>query len=320
MNRTHSIKGKHYEIEPIADGVFAAIAIPGSGSVGNAGIIDLGNKTVLFDTGNTQQAAAELAQAAIELTQRPVDYVINSHWHGDHIRGNQVFPESLILSTSLTRDIMERVHPERIRSQQEHLPQLQARLLELEQQIAVERHDDTLHALQQQHGFLSEIAHSLPSLSLVLPHVTFDDQLTLHGSKRSATLCTYGGWHTASDLFLLLPDCGIAFLGDLAAINNHPLLRDGDPDGWLRILARLKHLELQRIVVGHGMTARADELAQMEAYIMDLQHLVQRFAAAGHAAEQIEQLEMPAAYREWLVPELFRQNCLFLFQRMTTTD
>lgn len=98
---------KHFRLNQVAEGIFAAISVPGTGSLGNATIIDLGNSTLVVDTFTTIQAAEDLQAAAIYLTGNPVSYVINTHWHSDHTSGNQLFtPKAQIISTSITREIM----------------------------------------------------------------------------------------------------------------------------------------------------------------------------------------------------------------------
>ena len=81
---------EHYRLEPVADGVLAAIALSGGGGVGQRRVVDLGGATLVFDTGMTPQAGAELRAAAEQIA--PVSIVANSHWHGDHVRGNQASP------------------------------------------------------------------------------------------------------------------------------------------------------------------------------------------------------------------------------------
>jgi Metallo-beta-lactamase superfamily len=71
----------HYRLLEVADGVHAAIDVPGGGAAGNAAIVDLWGTTLVFDTGMTPQAGAELRRAAEEVA--PVSVVVNSHWHAD---------------------------------------------------------------------------------------------------------------------------------------------------------------------------------------------------------------------------------------------
>jgi cyclase len=98
---------KHFRLEQLADGVYAAIHIGGGAAIGNAGIIDLGGRTLIFDAFFTPQAAADLRTAAEEITGRPVDMVVDSHYHNDHIWGNQAFSQHTdIISTAKTRQLI----------------------------------------------------------------------------------------------------------------------------------------------------------------------------------------------------------------------
>ena len=95
---------KHFRLQQLAEGVYAAIHMDGGTAISNAGIVDLGDHTLIYDTLMTPQAATDLRLAAETLTGRPIDMVINSHWHYDHIWGNQVFsPNTKIISTEETR-------------------------------------------------------------------------------------------------------------------------------------------------------------------------------------------------------------------------
>jgi len=85
-----------FRLKPLAEGVYAAIVEDGTGALGNAGIVDLGDRTLVFDTFQTPEAAIDLKFAAESLTGKAVSIVINSHWHNDHVLGNQVFEQALI--------------------------------------------------------------------------------------------------------------------------------------------------------------------------------------------------------------------------------
>jgi glyoxylase-like metal-dependent hydrolase (beta-lactamase superfamily II) len=84
---------KHFRLERAADGVYAAIHIDGGAAIGNAGIVDLGDRTPVYDTMFTPQAAEDLRAVAEALTGRAIDAIINSHYHNDHIWGNLLFIE-----------------------------------------------------------------------------------------------------------------------------------------------------------------------------------------------------------------------------------
>jgi glyoxylase-like metal-dependent hydrolase (beta-lactamase superfamily II) len=97
----------HFRIEKLADGVYAAIHKDGGGAICNAGIVGLGDRTLVFDVFLTPQAARDLKVAAELLTRKPVTLVVNSHCHNDHIWGNQVFTaQADILSTVTTAEMI----------------------------------------------------------------------------------------------------------------------------------------------------------------------------------------------------------------------
>src|SRR5512136_1696501 len=105
MKTSQQLPGsRHFRLEQLAEGVYAAIHRQGGGAIGNAGIVDLGDRTLVYDTFIAPRPAEDLKAAAEALTGRPVDTVIDSHWHSDHVWGNQVFGQDTdILSTEKTR-------------------------------------------------------------------------------------------------------------------------------------------------------------------------------------------------------------------------
>ncbi|WP_407269805.1 MBL fold metallo-hydrolase [Radiobacillus sp. PE A8.2] len=98
-----NIETEFFTLRQLGDGVYAAIAKPGQGAWSNAGFVDLGEELLVFDAFSTISAAQSLKQIAEKLTSKKVKYLINSHYHGDHVFGNQVFIDAVIVSTALTR-------------------------------------------------------------------------------------------------------------------------------------------------------------------------------------------------------------------------
>ncbi len=113
-------RSKHFEFQELADGIFAAIAKDGGAAIGNAGAIDLGDRALVFDTFLTPQAATDLRVSIEQTIGRTPEIVINSHYHNDHIWGNQVFEEnSLILSSTQTRHLITTAGMDEYRSYSE---------------------------------------------------------------------------------------------------------------------------------------------------------------------------------------------------------
>ncbi len=290
-------QSKHFQLHELADGVYAAIAIEGTGSGSNAGIINLGDRTLIFDTFTTPQAADDLRRAAEHLTGRPVSLVINSHWHADHIQGNQAFaPETTIVATRRTRELMATSGAETLASYKQTaadtLQQLQAELQQAqdEQQRA---------ALTVQLGEAAEMAACAPTLTLRLPDQTFDERLVIQGTRRTAELLTYGGGHTESDAFLLLPDDRLIFTGDLLFVKSHLWIGDGDPVTWRQIVARMKTLDTSVCVPGHGPIGTPADYDIETRYLEQVEQMVRNALQQGLSPEQAAAIPIPAAYADW---------------------
>ncbi|MBN1641802.1 MAG: MBL fold metallo-hydrolase [Anaerolineae bacterium] len=93
MHRPHT----HYDLQPLAAGVWAALAQPGGVAHANAGIVDLGAHTLIFDAAPSSEAAGELRTAAETLTGRSVAYLIDSHGHAGHCANDDVFDNDAIV-------------------------------------------------------------------------------------------------------------------------------------------------------------------------------------------------------------------------------
>nr|WP_281171433.1 MBL fold metallo-hydrolase [Peribacillus kribbensis] len=270
--------------------------------------MDLGGKTLIFDTLNSQSAASDLAEAALKTTGRPASYVINSHWHGDHIRGNQCFKGAVIFSSLATRNKMLEIHPERISDQQASIPQLRKHIKKLETDLARESNPEKKKKVNIQLNFLKEIEKSLPGLEFTLPDLTFEHKMVFTGNSRQAVLQTMGGGHTLCDSFLYLPEEEILFAGDLLFSGTHPNIKDGNPINWLGILQNIKQLSAKVLVPGHGPVSDESAITGMECYLTSLLEMAD-------ALHNVEETQIPLRFEAWEAPELFSQNLLFLSQQ-----
>ncbi len=316
MSITNPISSKHFRLEQLTEGVYACIHAEGGWAISNAGIIDLGDRTLVYDTFLSLEAAHDLRNAAEGLTGRPVQAVINGHPHNDHIWGNQVFSADVdIISTTRTRDLIETEGPLEVQDfqagSQQHLETYKA-LLKTES-------DETKRAILEYYiTYYQAIIATLPNLLLRLPNVTFTGELTLHGSKRSAKILTYDRAHSGSDAILHLPDDGVFFMGDILFIDVHPYLPDGDPDKIQSILAQVRELNPVILVPGHGPVGQASALDWNDRYIITLNALVNEAMQNGITEDAISMSPMPREYEHLMFPSFYPSNLKFLFQRQLT--
>ncbi|WNS46782.1 MBL fold metallo-hydrolase [Paenibacillus sp. MMS20-IR301] len=307
-------QSRHFHILPIADGIYALEAAEQGGAMSNAGIIDLGGCTLIFDTFNTPQAGQDLRRAALHLLNQPVRYVVNSHWHGDHVRGNQMFCEETIIASNITRELMRRTQPEWLARMTPLLPNLQTDLAALAAAISAEPDEAARLRLTAEQAYLQEIRESIETLIVTYPAITYSRELTLSGSKRSVALRSLGEAHTACDTILYSPADSVVFAGDVIAVQNHPLFTDGNPQSWLLALDTLEKLGAQQIVPGHGPVSGAGSISSMRQYITDLLALRGEHGSSGDAVE-ISDIPVPAAYQDWKATGVFYRNLEFLLSQ-----
>lgn len=281
----------------------------------NTGFVDLGETVLVFDSFNTQQAAAELREVIASVTGKPVSHLINSHWHGDHIRGNQVFRDVSIVATEQTKEIMQENHPARIARQRAGLDELREYIQTLEsQQNAIE--DGTQRArLSQEISLLKEIEISLPTLKLVLPNETFEATWYMEGTNRRVECHTLGGGHTVSDSFLYIPDARVCYIGDLVAVNNHMLIVDGNIENWISILDKLRSWEFDYVVPGHGQVGGKEWIEKAVDYLSDLLKTSAELRDKGYAEGEVGELDVPEKYKRWSASEIYPKNVQHLMSQ-----
>lgn len=287
------IESRHYHYQVISEGVFAAIAREGGGAFANSGIVDLGDQTLIFDTAMTPTAAYDLLNAAKTLTGRThVDFVVNSHYHRDHVRGNMVFPpETLILANRETRNLLNSKGRVQLKTDVEQIP---GRLHELDREYVRSYHHLSIAEqgdLQRMIGWHRATLDNLSRLRVRLPDVTFDRRMVVNGSRHRAVLIALDHAHTASDTLLYLPDLAIAFVGDLVSDAHHFWLGELAVDALEDALAFIETLSLRAIVPGHGTVLDHVPTATIIAYQRRLFALVQ--AAIDSALPKADLLATP---------------------------
>jgi glyoxylase-like metal-dependent hydrolase (beta-lactamase superfamily II) len=305
-------QSQYFTLQQVAEGVYAAIVVPGTGAWGNAGIVDLGDRTLVFDTFATPRAASDLRVVAEELTGRPVSWVVNSHNHLDHVFGNEVFTEASIVATAKTHELIAVRGPafiEQAKSSPEFLDELQAQIDQETDERKRKELAETLGEYRAIHGALS-------TLKLRLPNLTFEERMVFHGSRRVAHLVSYGGGHTPSDAFLYLPMDKVVFTGDLVQVGFHPMMSQGDPEEWDFYLEQVGRLEVEHLVPGHGPVGNMWDIVRTRQYLTDLQNLTVEVHHNGMSLELVDMLPIPTQYSHWESPSTFTANIHYLYERI----
>jgi glyoxylase-like metal-dependent hydrolase (beta-lactamase superfamily II) len=305
-------ESKHFQIERLADGVYAAVASEQGYACCNAGIIDIGDRTVLFDTFISPEAARDLLKVAEQLTSNKITQVINSHEHNDHIRGNQVFDSNVdIISTALTREAIARNEPGQIKLEKETILK---EIIDAQSKLDAEKDAKRRRELALLISYMQGVSESHCELKTRLPNITFENGLTIHGAERTIKLLPLAG-HTFSDVVLYLPKEKIAFMSDLLFVNMHPYLASGSPEQWKQSLAKVEKLGVRIAVPGHGSVGRSTDLSVMSQYIQSLESIVVNMIKSGKQVEQASLEQVPPPFDTWLCLEnFFVTNLKFLYK------
>src|SRR6266852_2834263 len=195
-----------FDIKPVADGVYAAIAKPAYKLNCNAAIILLGDSVLVVDTHSKPSAARALIEQIKKLTDKPVRYVVNTHFHWDHYQGNKAYPSSWpagveIISSEATRLNIEQRGIPSVKHEITTMPQEIEKLKADLAKASDPRQKEQLQSnLSQAEAYFAE----LKSMQVVLPTMTFDHSLILHRKSRTVEIFWLGNAHTNGDIFVYL--------------------------------------------------------------------------------------------------------------------
>ena len=288
--RGQSADGPAYRFVELAEGVHFAAGTGAMTVMSNSMVIVNDDHVMLVDTSVTPAAARALvAQIRAELTDRPIRYVFNSHYHFDHAHGNQIFGADVEV---IGHDHVRRMHLGNVldqRTNRSFTAVIPEQIERLEQQLAAAgateraRLETDLRILRAHRTALQETVVSPPN-------VTYSDTMTIHKGGREVQLHFVGRGHTGGDTIVYLPAERIAFTGDflLGAPGAPRLSYMGDAfiDEWPASLGRLEALDFDLIVPGHGEPFREREQIDLyQRYLRDLWTRVAAQRAEGLSAE-----------------------------------
>ena len=310
---------QHFDLQQLAPGVHACWHRPGGLAHSNAGIIDLGDHTLVVDAFDSVAAARDLRLLAETLYDRPVETLVLTHSHNDHWLGARVFGrETAFWATEITKSAVEAraealladfAAPDRMKElEAEEIRELSARA------EADERWRPELESrIQRKGNFLVEAEHK----ELRLPDHTFTESVSFSGQRRSVDLVSYGRGHSDDDAILILPRENIAFIGDIGFFNLQPFMGFCDLDLWRDQFDRLIDADLRTLVPGHGTLGSRREIARQMDYFDLMEEKVGRVVQEGGSLEEALQVELPPPFDGWLAGGMrrFEMNVRYLYQR-----
>ena len=223
----------------------------------NAGFFVTEEGILAVDAMISPKRARGLLDAIRDVSDKPIKFLVNTHWHRDHTFGNGAFPEETeILSTEACKKRLEKDGPD----------------------------------------LWAEMAAEMPAdfegAELVIPEVTFTDEKTITLGDRTILVKFLGRGHTDGDAVIIDKEARVIYAGDLLFNGSHPLMMDGHPKDWVDTLQALEDIaqpdpERWKIVPGHGEPAPPALCAFLREYITTVRLEVLKALEAGTAVEKI---------------------------------
>jgi cyclase len=261
-----------FDIKPVADGIYAAIAKPAYKVNCNAVIIFLDDGVLVVDTHSKPSAARALIEQVKKLTPKPVRFVVNTHFHWDHYQGNEAYPSSWpagveIISSEATRTSIEQRGIPRVKHEIVTMPaQIEQLRADMQKASTPEQRASIQKDISEAEAYLAE----LKSMQITLPTITFDHSLILHRKSRTVEILWLGRAHTDGDVFVFLPKEKVLVTGDTLH-GWTPYMGDSYPYDWIKTLDVAEKLDFDYVIGGHGDVMRDKQTFELwKQYFRDL--------------------------------------------------
>jgi glyoxylase-like metal-dependent hydrolase (beta-lactamase superfamily II) len=237
---------RHFTLVPAGEGAWAAIAKDGDrDSVGNAGFVVGSDAVLVVDTFMTPAGAEELAAEIRKITPLPIRWVVNTHYHLDHVGGKRRL---------------------RTRGRDGDRARKRARV-------------DRTENLKWRREITAEDREMLGRL--VLPGLTYRDGVTIWLGDRKVEVLFRAG-HTGGDSIVVVPSSNVVFAGDLFWRETLPNLIDASTEAWVDTLdGFLQAHPASTFVPGHGTPGKALDVRTFREFLSALRLSVARGLSEG---------------------------------------
>lgn len=228
-----------FTLKPLGHNIYAAIDDAKGDAGANAGFVIGDDSVLVVDTFENPDAAKLLLAEIRKLTQLPIKFVVNTHYHLDHVAGNSIFTKegAVVLAH---RNVRTWIHTENLK--------FFGKDIKPEQRALVE--------------------------GLASPAIVYDSDVEVFLGSRRIRIRTFPG-HTGGDSVVTIPDAQVAFCGDLFWRNTLPNLIDASTDLWINTLPKIAgEFPQGTFVPGHGDLGNSADLGAFRGYLTDLRAMV----------------------------------------------
>lgn len=235
------------------------------GAGGNIGL-SVGNDAVFVVDDQFAPLTPKILAAIRGITDKPVKFVLNTHWHGDHTGGNENLGKGGAL---------------------------------------IMAHDNVRKRMSTEQFMAAMNMRVAPSPREALPVVTFNDGVTFHINDDSVSATHVAPAHTDGDVIVHFIKANVVHMGDVfnnAGLPFVDLSSGGSVHGVIAAADRVYAMtnDQTRIVPGHGQVTDRARLKQWRDAVAAVRDGVAREVKAGRTIEQVLALKLGAPYeKEW---------------------
>jgi glyoxylase-like metal-dependent hydrolase (beta-lactamase superfamily II) len=256
-----------FTVKKIGEGVYAAISPDRSKAGSNAGFVVGDDGVLVVDSFISPDAAKELLDEIRKVTDLPIRYVVNTHYHLDHTGGNAVFKQEGATIVA-QRNVRDWLHTENMKFFGANpKPEDKARVD-----------------------------------ALVGPDIVYKKSLNLALGSRRIEVRSLPG-HTGGDSVVYIPDTDVVFAGDLVWQHHLPNLIDASTASWIQTLDKLMSEHPKATFVsGHGDIATAADVAAFRDYLNILRIDVAKAQADGKSGQELVDAvtaQLKEKYGQW---------------------
>ena len=244
----------------------------------NTGIIIGDDAVMVIDTQATPIMAQDVIRRIREVTDKPIKYVLLSHYHAVRVLGASAYGAEHIIASEDTRDLI------------------------------VERGQFDKDSEIGRFPRLFQNVESVPE-GLTWPTMTFTGKMTLWLGQLEVQILQLGRGHTKGDTVAWLPQEKILFAGDLVEFGATPYAGDAYFKDWPQTLDNLAALKPEKLVPGRGAALQTpaqvqEGLAGTRAFISDLYDSVKESAAKGEDLRKVYEAtfaKLQPKYGQWVI-------------------
>ena len=272
-----------FRLKPLSGGVYALY-----GRGGNVGFF-VGPEAVVVVDSQFKDIAPGIVEQIKSVTDKPIQYLINTHHHGDHTGGNEVFRQFAVIIAQ------DNVRKRMLASPADILQYYPGYLEEAKKKNDAE----DIQSLEKAIAWAKKVKVE----EIAAPVVTFDSELRIHAGGETIGIWHTPPAHTDGDSVVYFEKANVLHMGDLFFHGLIPFVdvkHGGSVQGYLAaidgVIARVPSNVV--IIPGHGEVTDLDGLRAFRAFIADVLAAARAAKAAGQSKEQFLAAVSLPAYKD----------------------